>query len=111
MHPRTDPSLCGGLLLQKGKTPLYIAAKFGQEGVVQLLLGAGAAVDAADEVGPPLPLYKWVDRAELSGYDMWGWIGVTGGASKAALVTDWVKLVCMADWGELRSQGTDAAYR
>jgi ankyrin repeat protein len=41
-----------GLLLQEGKTPLYSAAKYGHKEVVGLLLGAGAAVDAADKVRP-----------------------------------------------------------
>jgi ankyrin repeat protein len=39
------------MLLQNGKSPLHRAAKKGHAEVVGLLLGAGAAVDAADKVG------------------------------------------------------------
>jgi ankyrin repeat protein len=40
------------LLRQVGATPLYYAALVGQAEVVEQLLGAGAAVDAADQVMP-----------------------------------------------------------
>jgi hypothetical protein len=41
------------LLLQEGWTPLHEAAFQGQKGVVVRLLGAGAALNAADKVWPP----------------------------------------------------------
>jgi ankyrin repeat protein len=40
------------LLLQDGWTPLYVAAGNGHLPVVGQLLGAGAALDAANKVGP-----------------------------------------------------------
>jgi hypothetical protein len=47
------------LLLQDGKTPLHQAAYWGYVAVVGQLLGAGAAVDAADDVRPPLASLLW----------------------------------------------------
>jgi hypothetical protein len=40
------------LLLQDGWTSLHMAAQNGHLAVVEQLLGAGAAVDAANKVGP-----------------------------------------------------------
>jgi ankyrin repeat protein len=45
-----------GLLLQHGNTPMHAAAKKGHLEVVQKLLGAGAAVDAAEKVSSPCAL-------------------------------------------------------
>jgi ankyrin repeat protein len=42
------------LLLQHGRTPLHMAALWGQKEVVAELLGAGAAMDATAKVGPHL---------------------------------------------------------
>jgi hypothetical protein len=42
------------MLLQWGITPMHRAAEKEQHGVVGLLLGAGAAVNAADKVRPTL---------------------------------------------------------
>jgi hypothetical protein len=42
------------LIVQDGWTPLYWAARNGQRKVVALLLSAGAAVDAATIVSPPI---------------------------------------------------------
>ena len=52
MHP--NPSLCMGCspLLQES-TPLHWAAECGHLEVVEAMLGAGAAVDAVEEVNPP----------------------------------------------------------
>jgi hypothetical protein len=51
-----------GRLLQLGWTPLYWAASYGQKEAVDLLLGAGAATDAADKV-KPAPSIGWVGAA------------------------------------------------
>jgi hypothetical protein len=52
---RDLPASLLGLLLQTGSTPLHRAALNGQVEVVRLLLAAGAAVDAANEVRQPHP--------------------------------------------------------
>jgi hypothetical protein len=49
VHPEHPPSLLG-LLFQDGETPLYVAVVRGHKEIVELLLGAGAAMDAANKV-------------------------------------------------------------
>ena len=49
------------LLLQDGYTPLHWAAEAGSAEVVELLLGAGAAVDAVTKVRPA-PMTDWAQH-------------------------------------------------
>jgi uncharacterized protein len=68
-HAVTNPGVeTGGFMRDcrtKGETPLHRAAAFGTEGTIQLLLDAGAKIDAADANGDsPLSWASWYLRPD-----------------------------------------------
>ena len=60
---RASRCLTERLDVQFGKTPLMAAARYGQKGVVSVLLKAGASVDATDKVRTCLRRLLWFDGA------------------------------------------------
>jgi hypothetical protein len=93
-HPYPPPVL--GLELQDGRTPLHVAAKWGHKEVVELLLGAGAAVDAVDKVGSA-PVIGCM-RAHAQGKFARGMAPGGGGGTGRTGLHDLAGVICMTEW-------------